>query len=207
MYFAEEVVSKRTLTKNQSDTLWILADGKGHSNRAISKQLKSKWSEVGNKRLNESNCLRDVIKPLMSNKMIFSQKRKGEKTSTGIHDEEAYYIRQSALKHVYTVLKDVWNTKHERSLHWYDAYIKKELQPDLDNKVEEALNKLYLLEGLEKEIDEYEHSLQFIKDRAPNLNVLSPTESGYRNGCLPPNEIYFILGKDIQHECLSLTYP
>lgn len=207
MYFAEEIISRKTLTKNQIDALWILSDGKGHSNSAISKQLKSKSSEIGNRRLNESNCLRDVIKPLIAKKLLFSQKRDGKMTNTGVHEEEAYYIKQSALKSVCTVLMEVWMAKHEHFLRWRDAYIKGELPLDLKEGIEDALDKFDVLAVLKKEVDEYEHSLQFIADRDPTLNFLNPEESGFRNGRLPPNEKYFILGKDIQHEELSLKYP
>ena len=207
MYFSEEVISRQTLTKNQIDALWILADGKGHSNRAISKKLKPKWGKGKNKSLSESHCHRDIIEPLTNKKILSSQKRKGEKTSTGSHDEIAYYIKQAALKSVCGVLMEVWINKHEHFLRWGDAYIKGELPLDLKEGIEDASYKFDVLAVLKKEVEEYEHSLQFIADRDNRINILEPEKSGFRNGYLQPNENYFILGKDISHENLSLTYP
>lgn len=203
--FSEDVVSAQMLTRKQINALWILADGKGHSNREISKQLKPERGK--NKSLSESQCHRDVIDPLRDKKLLFTQKRKGRNTDTGRHEEVAYFIKQSALQSVCEVLMEVWINKHEHFLSDREAYIKGDLSPDLKSKFEEATNKFHILAVLKKEVDEYRHSIQFIADRDPRLVLLHPEESGFRNGHLPPNENYFILGKDVPYENLSLQYP
>lgn len=203
MYFAEEL-SARDLKENQIEALWILADGIGHSNRDISKKLSPKWGKNRTKR--EGHCLRDVIFHLNNRGLIFSEKRKGKMTTTGKHDEIAYFIKRIALGSVHFALKDQFRHKYHNYLNYASGYKKGLLSPEEKKNFLDARARFQALAILEMEVNAYNDSFQKLID----LDLKHPDDAdaaGFLYGNLPPDEKYFFLGKSVQElKALGITH-
>lgn len=205
MIYTAVLASAGDLSDNQIEALWIFLDGKGHSNRDISKKLHPNWGKKKSSCLSESRCFRDVITPLVKNGLIFSQERDGEKTSTGRHKEKAYYIKRDVLGLVLSVLKDRYPCNYFGCLSSIYSRHNGKIPSGEQEKYRDISKKFRTLAILEKEVDEYDNSLQCCRDhglKEPD----DPEGAGFRNGYLPPGEIYFVLGKDIKHKKLSVKW-
>lgn len=217
--YSKEALSARDLGPNQIEALWILADGRGYSNRDLSKKLLPRWKWKKNKvktqtaSLTEGGCYRDVTKPLSDCGLVFSQSRKGKMTVTGEHDEKAYYIKRIALNVVHSVLKDQYCRLYRNHLNDTSVYKRGLLPPEEKKQYIYACAKFQRLALLELELNAYNDSLQALVDHGITKSPDNPEAAGFSYGYLSPNEKYFFLGKSIAEikalgiTRLSISYP
>ena len=145
-----------TLTENQIQALWIIAEGSvfpdvdGLPVWRIAKLLHRKISNVS----------RDVIKPFEKWGLICFVQRKStrEGTANPNQPEKACYIKRTGLRDVFNILFPIFNKRHFNNMIWgdlpqeiaYDKYI--------------AGIRFTVLALLQKKLKEYESNRQYYDD-------------------------------------------